>query len=91
MPSSLASRSPCTSASYSATLLEAAKWICSVYLSLSPLGEVRTMPAPKPVRILDPSKCIRQWVESGAGGKYWVSAQSTRKSANACDLMAVRG
>ena len=45
--------------------------------------------APKPVRILEPSKCIRQWVESGAGGRYWVSAQSTRKSASACDLMAV--
>ena len=50
MPSSLASRSPCTSASYSATLLEAAKWICSVYLSLSPLGEVRTIPDPGVVR-----------------------------------------
>ena len=60
-------------------------------VSSAPLGEVRTMPAPKPVRILDPSKCIRQWVESGAGGKYWVSAQSTRKSANACDLMAAWG
>ena len=29
-------------------------------LSLSPLGEVRMTPAPKPVRILEPSKCIRQ-------------------------------
>ena len=61
---------PVMSASYSATLLEAAKWICSTYLSLSPLGEVRTMPAPKPVRILEPSKSIRQLVESGAGGRY---------------------
>ena len=79
------------SASYSATLLEAVKWICSAYLSLSPLGEVRTTPAPKPVRILEPLKCIRQWVESGGGGRYWVSAQSTRKLASACDLMVVRG
>ena len=45
----------------------------------------------KPVRILEPSKCIRQWVESGAGGRYWVSAQSTRKSASAWDLMVGRG
>ena len=79
------------SASYSTTLLEAAKWIYNAYLSLSPFGEVRTTPTPKPVRILEPSKCIRQWVESGARGRYWVSAQSTRKSANAWDLMAVRG
>ena len=34
-------------------------------LELVAFREVRTTPAPKPVRILDPSKCIRQWVESG--------------------------
>ena len=38
---------------------------------------------PKPSRILDPSKRMRQCVESGGGGKYWVSVQSTRKSARA--------
>ena len=27
----------------------------------------------------------------GTGGRYWVSAQSTRKSARACDLIAVLG
>ena len=43
------------------------------------------MLAPKPVRILDPEKCICEWVESGAGGRYWVSAQSTRKSAKVED------
>ena len=91
MPISLASQSPKMSASYSATLLEAAKWICSVYFNLLPLGVVTTMPAPRPVHIFKPSKCIYHCMESGAGGRYWDSAQSTRKSANACDLMAVQG
>src|SRR3954463_8814402 len=91
MPISLASLMPWIRASYSATLFDAAKWIGSTYLSLSPLGEVRTIPAPSPDNILEPSKCICQNWESGHGGSYWVSAQSTRKSARAWDLTAVRG
>ena len=35
----------------------------------------------KPPRNLEPSKCIFQCVESGADGRYRVSAQSTMKSA----------
>src|SRR4051812_13534274 len=68
MPISLASLMPWTKASYSATLFDAAKWICSTYLSLSPFGEVRIMPAPSPDIILEPSKCICQNSESGQGG-----------------------
>jgi hypothetical protein len=41
MPICLAILSPCTRASYSATLFDARKCICSTYCSLSPLGEVR--------------------------------------------------
>ena len=58
-------------------------------LELAPFGDVKMMPAPSPVRIFEPSKCIRQRVESGGGGLNWVSAQSTKKSATTCDLMAV--
>src|SRR4051812_765945 len=57
MPMSFASRSPCMSASYSATLFEAVKWICRTYSSQSPLGKLSMMLAPKPTRIFEPSKC----------------------------------
>lgn len=46
------------------------------------------MPAPKPERILEPSKCSLQCVELGTGGRYCISGQSTKKSARICDLMA---
>jgi hypothetical protein len=91
MPISLASLSPCTRASYSAMLFDARKCICNTYCSLSPLGEVRTTPAPKPPSILEPSKFMRQCVESGAGGKYWWSPQLAKKSAMICDLIVVLG
>jgi hypothetical protein len=52
-----------------------------MYCSLSPLGEVRMTLAPKPPSILEPSKFMHQYVESGAGGKYWYSPQSAKKSA----------
>jgi hypothetical protein len=44
-----------------------------MYYSLSPLGEVKTTPDPKPPSILEPSKFMRQYVESGAGVRYWCS------------------
>src|SRR4051812_47936955 len=54
---SLAVHIPWRSASYSATLLvQGSKLICSAYLSLSPFGDVRTMPEPEPSWHLDPSK-----------------------------------
>jgi hypothetical protein len=37
------------------------------------LGEVKMMLAPKPPSILEPLKFMRQYVESGAGGRYWCS------------------
>jgi hypothetical protein len=55
------------------------------------LGEVKTMPAPKPPCILEPSKFIHQYVESGAGGRYWFSPQSAKKSAKIWDLIIVLG
>src|SRR4051812_36101061 len=47
--------------------------------------------SPRPLFILDPSKCIRQQSSPRGGGSYCVSAQSTRKSAKACDLIVVLG
>jgi hypothetical protein len=32
-----------------------------------------------------------QWVESGAGGRYWCSPQSAKKSAMIWDLIVVLG
>jgi hypothetical protein len=58
---------------------------------LSPLGEVRTTPAPKPPSSLEPSKCMRQWVESGASSRYWCSPQSAKKSAMIYDLIVILG
>jgi hypothetical protein len=52
---------------------DARKWIYSTYNNLSTLGEVKITPAPKPSRILEPSKFMRQYVESEAGGRYWFS------------------
>jgi hypothetical protein len=40
---------------------------------------------------LEPSKFMRQCVESGAGGKYWHSPQSAKKSAIICDLIVLLG
>jgi hypothetical protein len=48
-------------------------------------------PAPKPLSNLEPSKCMRQWVESEAGGRYWCSPQSAKKSAMIYDLIVVLG
>jgi hypothetical protein len=62
-----------------------------MYYSLSPLGEVRMTPAPKPLSILEPSKFMHQYVESGAGGRYWCSPQSAKKSAMIWDLIVVLG
>jgi hypothetical protein len=60
-----------------------------MYCSLSPLGEVKTMPAPKPPSILEPSNFMHQHVESGAGGRYWFSPQSAKKSSMIRDLIVV--
>ena len=55
------------SASYSATLLEAAKWICNVYLSLSPLGELRTNASSQAgahlqaIKVHSPMSRVRSW------------------------------
>jgi hypothetical protein len=55
------------------------------------LGEVKTTPAPKPPSILEPSKFMRQYVESGAGDTYWFSPESAKKSAMIWDLIVVLG
>jgi hypothetical protein len=49
------------------------------------------MPAPKPPSILEPSKFMRQYVEFGAGGKYWCSPQSAKKSTMIWDLIVILG
>src|SRR4051812_47768336 len=62
-------RMPWSSASYSASLFEALlKLIWSTYLSLAPLGEIITTPAPAPCCLFDPSKNISMsW--TGLGGR----------------------
>jgi hypothetical protein len=50
-------------------------------VQLVPLGRGEDDIGPKPLNILVPSKFMRQYVESGAGGRYWFSPQSAKKSA----------
>src|SRR3954466_6429054 len=61
MPMDTAIRRPCRRASYSAILLESVYMIWSTYWTVSPVGDVRTTPAPSPANILEPSKCIIQF------------------------------
>src|SRR5664279_150262 len=65
-PQALAIRMPCSSASYSSSLLEALeKFICSTYRSLSPFGDVRTTPAPSFLFL--PSKYMVQELDRSGG------------------------
>ena len=58
---------------------------------MSPVGDVKTTPAPKPASILEPLKCMSQleYVTYSLGSK--ASVHSATKSANTWDLMARRG
>src|ERR1041384_3251974 len=61
-------RMPWSSASYSASLLEA--WLMLIwrtYLSFVPLGETSTTPAPAPCCLLDPSKNIVHEFDKSGG------------------------
>src|SRR5664279_2281286 len=67
-PQALAIRMPCSSASYSTSLLEAlGKFIWSTYRSLSPFGDVRTTPAHAPSFLLEPSKYMVQELDRSGG------------------------
>src|SRR3954471_2329529 len=83
-------RMPWSSASYSASLLEALlKLIWRTYLSFVPLGETRTTLAPAPCCLLDPSKnIVHEFDRSGRPG-VWTSVHSTRKSGSTWALIAV--
>src|ERR1044071_8254885 len=83
-------RMPWSSASYSASLLEAwLKLIWRTYLSFVPLGETRTTPAPAPCYLLDPSKNIVHEFDRSGGPGVWTSVHSTRKSGRTWSLIAV--
>src|ERR1041385_5866013 len=83
-------RMPWSSASYSASLLEALlKLIWRMYLSFVPLGETRTMLASAPCCLLDPSKYIVHELDRSGGAGVWTSAHSTRKYGSTWALIAV--
>ena len=84
-------RRPCNRASYSAALLESVYSIWSMYWTMSPVGDVKTTPAPSPANILEPSKYITQleYVSYSLGSS--ASVHSATKSASTWDLMAGRG
>src|SRR3954464_8178026 len=89
-PQVFAMRMQWSSASYSASLLEALlKLIWRTYLSLAPLGEINTMPAPAPCCLLDPSKNIVHELDKFGGPGVWTSVHSTRKSGSTWALIAV--
>src|SRR3954463_9731009 len=83
-------RMPWTSASYSASLLEALlKLIWRTYLSFVPLGLTSTTPAPAPCCLLDPSKNIVHELHRSGGPGVWTSVHLTRKSGSTWALIAV--
>src|SRR3954466_13889157 len=88
MPMDTAIRRPCRRASYSAALLDSVYIIWSTYWTVSPVGDVKTTPAPSPANILEPSKCMIQfeYVSYSLGSS--ASVHSAMKSARTCDLMA---
>src|ERR1041384_1814349 len=68
-------------ASYFGSLFEALlKLIWSTYLSLAPLGEISTTPAPAPCCLFDPSKNIVHELDRSGGPGVCTSVHSTRKS-----------
>ena len=65
--------------------------IWSTYLSYSPDGEMKRMPAPPPSIFSEPSKYIVQCSALFDGAGIWFSLHSAMKSTRACDLMVVFG
>ena len=84
MPSSLASRSPFMSASYG-YVVGGGKMDLQHISELVAFGRGEDDAGTQTIKVHPPMGGVRR------GGTYWVSAQSTRKLANAWDLMAVRG
>src|SRR3954468_20988845 len=86
MPMDTAIRRPCRRASYSAAVLESVYIIWSTYWTVSPVGDVKTTPAPRSASILEPSKCMIQleYVPYSLGSS--ASVHSATKSAKTCDL-----
>src|SRR3954463_8375903 len=83
-------RMPWSSAAYAASLLEALlKLIWRTYLSLVPLGEINTTPAPAPCCLLDPSNNVVHELDRSRGPSVWTSVHSTRKSGSTWALIAV--
>src|SRR3954471_22105441 len=83
-------RMPWSSASYSASLLEALlKLIWRTYFSFVPLAETRTTPSPAPCCLLDPSKNIVNEFDRSGGPGVWISFHSTRKSGSIWALIVV--
>src|ERR1041384_7016401 len=79
-----------SSASYSASLFEALlKLIWSMYLSLAPLGEISTTPAPAPCCLFDPSKNIVHELDRSGRPGVCTSVHPTRKSGSTCALIVV--
>ena len=90
MPREIARRSPCNSASYSASLLETLNRIWNTYFNCSPLGEMSKTPTPPPSSLSEPSKYITQCSGTLWGAGIWFSRHSA-KSTSACDLIAILG
>src|SRR5207237_10578410 len=87
IPRSPTALRPTSSPSYSATLLVALKSRRTMYFSVSPVGGLRTTPAPAPLRANEPSKNIVQGAVDAPGSASTSSegadVHSVTKSASA--------
>ncbi|KAL5842640.1 hypothetical protein ACOSQ3_013243 [Xanthoceras sorbifolium] len=100
MCKSFAKVSPAMRASYSASLLVVLNPHRMDYAITCPSGEVSIIPSPLPLALLDPSTAKVQSSFDVSHDKVQSSSfaccripgvKSAMKSANACDLIAVRG
>jgi hypothetical protein len=91
MPRETARRSPCSSASDSASFFETSNSILNTYLSCSPVGLMKSSLTPPPSGLSELSKYITQCSSRLARASTWFSRHSAMKSTSAYNLMMVRG
>jgi hypothetical protein len=89
-PNDTAMFNPWISASYSSTLFDAGNNSWSAYLSCSPPGAMKRIPAPAPYSFSEPSKYIRHTSVASGLSATWCLVHSDTKSTSAWVFTVVR-